>query len=131
MPWLSAVVAGPGFPAVSALLGPELTRPRGGHWVGIAYSLSYLTEEDEVTPVAEPLEVQVREATAHWLRTCTSHSAMSRSTTRPVNDSFGLEGVLGHPSGRGGHGTAMAYTVGGWLTVPLCWSACLSVCWSA
>lgn len=53
-------------------------RPQGQHWVGVAYSMSVLVEDDqkegeeaeekegeqgqekEETPVAEPLEVQVR-----------------------------------------------------------------------
>jgi hypothetical protein len=57
-----------------------MTRPRGRQWVGVAYSLSYLTEDDteeegkdeedeedeekEEKPLAEPLEVQVRAESA-------------------------------------------------------------------
>jgi hypothetical protein len=63
---------GTGFPALAPLLGSDTTGPRGRHWVGVAYSLSYLTEEDTAeegkegeekaeTPRTTPLEVQVRE----------------------------------------------------------------------
>lgn len=74
-------LSGAGFPALAPLLGLEMTRPRGRQWVGVAYSLSYLTEEDteeegkdgeeeekkeekEEKPLAEPLEVQVRAESA-------------------------------------------------------------------